>query len=106
MSNFKAMPITGCRPMSKLSDLPNIGQVLEAKLIASEIKTPLQLVELGSREAYARIRQQDSSACLHMLYALEGAVQGVRWHQLPKSTQRELIQDFKVLNQLAACSIT
>ncbi|RUT31996.1 competence protein TfoX [Paenibacillus zeisoli] len=92
--------------MSKLSDLPNIGQVLEAKLIASGIKTPLQLIELGSREAYARIHEQDSSACLHMLYALEGAVQGVRSHQLPKSTQRELIQEFKILNQITACAIT
>ncbi|WP_433946760.1 TfoX/Sxy family protein [Paenibacillus sp. SN-8-1] len=92
--------------MSKLSDLPNIGHVLEAKLIASGIKSPLQLMELGSREAYARIRKQDSSACLHTLYALEGAVQGVRSHLLPKSTQRELIQEFKILNQLTACSIT
>ncbi|WP_346657640.1 TfoX/Sxy family protein [Paenibacillus sp. YPG26] len=92
--------------MTKLSDLPNIGQVLEGKLIASGIKTPFQLIQLGSREAYARIRRHDSSASLHMLYALEGAVQGLRSHQLSKSLQRELIQEFKKLNQLATCTAT
>lgn len=42
--------------MNKLSDLPNVGKVLEQNLIAVGIQTPEQLREIGSKEAFVRIR--------------------------------------------------
>ena len=61
-----------------LLDLPNVGPVLAANLRAAGIETPDDLRRLGSREAFRRIRRsRDPGACLHMLYGLEGAVQGV-----------------------------
>ena len=59
--------------MAKLSDLQNIGKVLEARLVEAGVDTPETLRELGSREALVRLREADPGACVRELYALEGA---------------------------------
>ena len=64
--------------MGNLSSLPNVGKVLEANLNSIGIYTPEQLVKMGSKDAFAHIRLIDSGACLHMLYGLEGAIQGIK----------------------------
>lgn len=79
--------------MSKLSDLPNIGKHLEQTLMAVDVTTAEDLRSLGSREAFRRIRHSDDTACLNKLYALEGAVQGVRWHFLPEA-EKKVLKDF------------
>ncbi len=77
--------------MDKLNDLPNVGKVLEQNLIAVGIQTPQQLREIGSKEAFVRIRlNADPGACLHMLYGIEGAVRGVRDTLLDAETKQEL----------------
>ncbi len=66
----------------KLSDMPNIGKELESRLIKAGIKTPRELIELGSKETFFRMKLIDESTCINVLYALEGAIQGIRWHHL------------------------
>lgn len=68
--------------MNTLSELPNIGKTLEEKLIRVGIKTPDDLIKAGSEQSLLRIRAIDPGACFNMLCALEGAIQGIRWHQL------------------------
>ncbi|MBC8922060.1 TfoX/Sxy family DNA transformation protein, partial [Escherichia coli] len=46
--------------------------------------------DVGSKEAFLRIWENDSSVCLSELYALEGAVQGIRWHGLDEAKKIEL----------------
>lgn len=76
--------------MESLHELPNIGGTLERKLIQAGIGTPRQLRELGSKEAFLKIRLIDHTACLHMLTALEGAVRGVRKTELSSEIKAEL----------------
>ena len=76
--------------MSHLRTLPNIGPQLELQLIDAGIECPEQLALAGSREAWLRIRLRDPSACFNRLCALEGALQGVRWHYLPQDTKEQL----------------
>ncbi len=76
--------------MSELTAMANIGQKLEAQLIEIGITTPDQLVATGSREAWLRIKAIDPSACLMRLSALEGAIQGLRWHHLDDTTKAQL----------------
>lgn len=83
--------------MGELQKLPNIGKVAEDLLIQAEIDTPEKLLALGSREAFLRIRLIDSGACLHMLYGLEGAVQGVRDTFLSPETKQGLKEFYKKL---------
>ena len=76
--------------MPRLSDMPNIGKELERQLNEVGINTPDQLIKLGSKEAFLRIKSMDSSACINRLYALEGAVLNIRWHYLPQDIKNDL----------------
>ena len=68
--------------MEKLSDLPNIGPELEKRLLTIGISTAMDLKSMGSCKAYQGLRIVDTSTCINTLYALEGAIQNVRWHKL------------------------
>lgn len=76
--------------MGELSTLPNIGKVVELQLNEVGIKTIEQLIEIGSKQAWLRIKSIDESACISRLYALEGAVEGIRWHNLSVDVKGEL----------------
>jgi DNA transformation protein and related proteins len=74
-----------------LTDLPNVGRVLAGNLDAVGVHTPEQLRQLGSKDAFIRIRAAvDSGACLHMLYGLQGAIEGVPDSQLSDATKDNL----------------
>lgn len=64
--------------MSSLSKSPNIGKVFEKPLNEVGIYTIEDLKQIGSQEAWLKIKQRDPSACLHQLMALEGAIQGIK----------------------------
>lgn len=85
--------------MKTLSDLPNIGKITEEELNQVGIYTPEQLIETGSKEAYLKIRQIDPGACLHLLYGLEGAVEGIRYTKLSDSTKEDLKEFFNFINR-------
>ncbi|GLC32612.1 TfoX/Sxy family protein [Clostridium omnivorum] len=76
--------------MGELSTLPNIGKVVELQLNEVGIETIEQLIEVGSKQAWLRIKSIDESACINRLYALEGAVEGMRWHNLSIEVKDEL----------------
>ena len=74
----------------KLSDLPNIGKVVAEKLTEVGVETPEQLFSMGSQNVFLRLKTVDPGACLSMLCGLEGAIQGVRWHNLDAAKKQEL----------------
>jgi len=81
--------------MGELSSLPNIAAKLESQLADAGITTIEQLKDVGSREAWLRILACDPSACIMRLSALEGAIHGVRWHNLDDHTKRSLKEFYK-----------
>lgn len=84
--------------MSALSDLPNVGQVLEDNLRKINIETPEQLRQIGAEEAFFRIRMTvDSGACLHMLYGIQGAIEGIPDKFLSDQTKERLRLFYKTL---------
>ena len=83
--------------MDKLRTLPNIGESLEAALESVGIHTPGELRQVGAREAFFRLRLRDPAVCLSRLCALQGAVEGIRWHLLPEETKAGLRAFFKEL---------
>jgi DNA transformation protein and related proteins len=80
--------------MEKLTDMPNIGSNLAEKLQLVDIRSAKELKNIGSQKAFIRIAAIDKNACLNMLYALEGAVQDIRWHNLSIVRKNELKQFF------------
>ena len=76
--------------MGELTTLPNIAAKLEGQLNDVGITAIDELKQVGSREAWLRIFARDPSACIMRLSALEGAIQGVRWHDLDNGTKTSL----------------
>ncbi len=74
--------------MENLLDLPNIGKTLAIKLNKIGINNIQELTETGSENAIIKIATiENNGACINMLFALEGAIQGVRWHKLSKENK-------------------
>lgn len=80
----------------KLSDLPNIGKELEKKLNHVNISSVEDLDNIGSIEAALKLNEHDE-VCSNMLFALEGAIQRVRWHQLDKDYRKQILEEFKTI---------
>lgn len=76
--------------MGELSKLPNIGKVVEEQLNAVGINTEEELKNIGAELAWLKIQHIDTSACIHRLLALEGAIQGVKKTLLPEKRKSEL----------------
>lgn len=85
--------------MNALTKLPNIGKILAEKLKMIGIKTAQDLKMLGSENAIIKIATIDSHACINMLYALEGAIQEIRWHNLDNNRKKELKEFFEITIQ-------
>jgi DNA transformation protein and related proteins len=84
--------------MNELNKLPNIGTHLAELLIAIGVKDEIALRNLGSENAIIKISVlKNTGACINMLYALEGAIQGIRWHNLSEPRKRELREFYKTL---------
>ena len=79
--------------MGELSKLPNIGKVVEKQLNDVGINTVDDLVNLGSKEVWLKIKEIDDSACLNRLMSLEGAIQNIRWHNLSEE-DKDNLRDF------------
>ncbi|MBN2728334.1 MAG: TfoX/Sxy family DNA transformation protein [Bacteroidales bacterium] len=83
-----------------LSALPNIGARLSETLIKAGIKTAEELKKTGSRKAIQLIHAHDNKQpCLNMLYALEGAIQDIRWHSLSKEKKEELKEFYEIMRK-------
>ncbi len=86
--------------MRSLTDLPNIGRTLASKLNLIGIKNEQELKQLGSENAIIRILTlKNSGVCINMIYALEGAIQGIRWHGLEKVRKQELKEFYRLINK-------
>jgi DNA transformation protein len=76
--------------LDDLTTLPNIGPVLAVKLRESGIASYDDLAKLGSVDAMLRIARGSKVVRFNMLYALEGAIRGVRWHSIPNDERAKL----------------
>ena len=68
--------------MKDLSELPNIGNA-----VANQLKSN------GAEQAWLKIQQIDETACINKLYALEGAILGIKKSLLPDET-KEALREF------------
>ena len=83
-----------------LTTLPNIGKVLADKLKVVGIDTVEKLQTIGSENTFIRLKTIDSDVCYNTLCALEGAIQGIRWHNLEKYKKEELKVFFEMTKRI------
>jgi len=81
----------------RLTDLPNIGATCAERLKAAGITTFAELAAAGSVGAAIRIRavEGDDGPCRSLLAGLEGAIRGIRWHDIPKPERDGLWREYR-----------
>ena len=81
--------------MEDLTKLPNIGPVLATELGKAGITSHEVLAELGSVKATLRLARGSRVVRNNLLYALEGAIRGVRWHSIPVEERARLRKELE-----------
>jgi len=77
--------------MSKpIESLPNIGPELAAQLQKIGVSTAEDLLRVGAVAAWQRLVRAGLRDCMNSLFALEGAIEGVRWQEVPIERKEEL----------------
>ncbi len=71
--------------------IKNIGPKSMAWLRQTGIRTQADLEAAGSLAAYVRIKRAGFKPSLNMLYAMEGAILGCHWQDIPAERRSELI---------------
>ncbi|NLK72364.1 MAG: TfoX/Sxy family protein [Clostridiales bacterium] len=85
--------------MGELMKLENIGKECEKRLAAVGIKDVETLMKLGSKETFFRLYAYEHDTCLNTLCALEGAIEGIRWHYLSDETKNDLKKFYKEITK-------
>lgn len=83
---------------SDLLELKNLGAATVNILHAIGIHTERELREVGSVEAYTRIKARGIHVSKVMLYALEGALIGIHWNDLEPSLKSSLLEQAEALS--------
>lgn len=73
----------------------NIGPVLAADLDRAGVQDLETLRRLGSVEAGKALEAAGAHDCSHAVLALEGALHGVRWTDLPATVRHTISQQWK-----------
>jgi len=71
--------------------LRNVGPKSAAWLRQVGVRTQDDLVALGSVAAFVKVKRAGFRPSLNLLYALEGALLGCHWQQVPEDRRTELL---------------
>ncbi|PLX06388.1 MAG: competence protein TfoX [Marinilabiliales bacterium] len=73
-----------------ITGVHNIGKVLELKLEAVGIHSLDELKEVGTEESFLRLLSNNKNTSRSVIFSIEGAIKGVRWHKLDEDRKNEL----------------
>ncbi len=76
--------------MAKLTSMMNLGREMERKLTSVGIGSAEELIAVGAKPAYARLKAVYPNVCLVHLYVLEGAVTNTEYNALSEGKKKEL----------------
>ncbi len=76
--------------MAELASMMNLGKEMDRKLRSVGIGSAEELMAVGAREAYKRLKALYPNVCLVHLYCLEGAVSQTEYNGLSKEKRSEL----------------
>lgn len=77
--------------MSTGTKLRNIGPKSAAWLRQTGIRSQEDLESVGSLAAFVRVKRAGFKPSLNLLYALEGAILGCHWQEIPDERRSELV---------------
>jgi DNA transformation protein len=78
------------------TQLRNIGPKSAAWLRQVGLRTEEDLRGAGAVGAFMRVKRAGFRPSLNLLYALEGALRGCHWQEVPESRRQEMVQEVEV----------
>lgn len=81
----------------ELQDLRNLGKTSAQWLHAVGIHSVADLRRLGAVDAYRAVKNRGFRASKVLLYAIEGALLGVHWNDVPPERKQALNKAFEAL---------
>jgi len=82
----------------ELQELRNLGKTSAQWLHAVGIHSAADLRRLGAVDAYRAVKARGFRASKVLLYAIEGALQGIHWSDLPLERKEALNRAFDALS--------
>lgn len=76
--------------MAELTSLINIGKEMAKKLTSVGIASSEELIEVGAKDAFLKLKQKYPNVCLVHLYTLEGAIHNIEFNSLSEDKKKEL----------------
>lgn len=90
----------------KISQMLNLGPVVESDLLKVGITSPKQIIELGAKKTFiqmlvGRIKAGRGAKCCNAvyLYAIYGAIHNIHWNEIPEEKKNEFKQFTKELRK-------
>lgn len=84
---------------NRLKDLPNLTFQIEVLLYEAGITNEETLRGLGAKTSWLKIRKNNKQLGIKVLFALEGAIEGLHEAALPTPIRRELTEWFNALTE-------
>lgn len=76
--------------MHDLTSMRNIGQEMKRKLKSIGICSAEELIQIGSKDAFFRLKMRYPNVCLVHLYTLQGAIDNTEYNQLSYDVKHDL----------------
>ncbi len=76
--------------MAAISSMMNLGVEMSKKLAEVDIHSAEELMAVGAKAAFSRLKKRYPRVCLVHLYALEGAIEQVEYNALSAEKKAEL----------------
>jgi hypothetical protein len=81
--------------MNTTIKLRNIGPKSAAWLRQVGLRTQQDLAEVGAVAAFVRVKRAGFKPSLNLLYALEGALLGCHWQELPLPRREQIVTELE-----------
>ena len=76
--------------MAKLTSMMNIGREMSKKLTSVGIDSAEELIYIGAKQAFFKLKEAYPNVCLVHLYTLEGAITNTEYNALSADKKKEL----------------
>lgn len=84
--------------LRRIASLKNLGPKSAEQIVAVGIDGPDEIRELGAVVVFHRVKSRfPASTSLNLLWALQGALMEVHWHDVPDEVKRQLLAEVESL---------
>lgn len=85
--------------LRRIASLKNLGPKSAEHIVAVGIDGPDEIRELGAVVVFLRVKSRfPDSTSFNLLWALQGALMEVHWHDIPNEIKQQLLVELETLS--------